>query len=640
MQQTARAGADVRVEIEAVAGLIQAASATGDFEVVQATAEAARSRAAFVLSDNAVEIVGKGYTAPTPTDPIGEVLFEVEIDVPWHGSFVLAQDFDRGIEYIPPPPPPPPSGFNVPLGDIVEAGDGSWTPGAVPLTDDTFVSEAVDRLNEILGLLVPAQPPAFPAGVLSVANGAGSSPLLASGVTANVPGSGWSAGSSVTRITAAGVSSFSFSDVGPGNAGVVSLLVNRAVVGSKELTGSGDNGNYGGLVISDQKPYPVETPGFWVSFDATVTNAAAPVGINSFQLTHSEADDTSEVYFVRDALTATPAITSPTVVEAVQGTLAYSSGVPHYGSGASLSVQASISNLAGETYYGGSDVFTVSGTNGILNNQSFGYAALGIATPLARQTTGAEAMSAVTVSLNGTGHNSGQVRGAGRNVNGAGATATLSSATVLTKVGSAGAKIDETSVTVSGLGSAPVNTNASRKGQASGDTPSAAPVAWVQSDAPAAHEATVVAGVLKHDQTDYSSGHLPVGPNLSAGRSGAQYVTFSFRRSAVSAFKINVTGSYAGCRIKLPGVSDNAGISPNAASGWWDATRAYDGAGVPGEAGDTLAGCAVGAVMSGGSGSFQITFGTQSSTNATDNEILVRFRLNAGQSITALSFTN
>ena len=59
-----------------------------------------------------------------------------------------------------------------------------------------------------------------------------------------------------------------------------------------------------------------------------------------------------------------------------------------------------------------------------------------------------------------------------------------------------------------------------------------------------------------------------------------------------------------------------------------------------GETGDTLAGCAVGAVMSGGSGAFQITFGTESSTNATSNEILIRFRLNAGQSITALSFTN
>jgi hypothetical protein len=44
--------------------------------------------------------------------------------------------------------------------------------------------------------------------------------------------------------------------------------------------------------------------------------------------------------------------------------------------------------------------------------------------------------------------------------------------------------------------------------------------------------------------------------------------------------------------------------------------------------------------MTGGSGAFNITFGTQSSTNATDNLILVRFKLATGQSITALSFSN
>ena len=68
--------------------------------------------------------------------------------------------------------------------------------------------------------------------------------------------------------------------------------------------------------------------------------------------------------------------------------------------------------------------------------------------------------------------------------------------------------------------------------------------------------------------------------------------------------------------------------------------KAYDGAGAPGEAGDTDAGCALGAVMNGASGTFQITFGTLSSTGATGNEILVRIRLNAGQSITGLSFSN
>ncbi len=44
--------------------------------------------------------------------------------------------------------------------------------------------------------------------------------------------------------------------------------------------------------------------------------------------------------------------------------------------------------------------------------------------------------------------------------------------------------------------------------------------------------------------------------------------------------------------------------------------------------------------MSGASGTFALTFGAQSSTNAAGNVILVRFRLNAGQSVTALAFSN
>ncbi len=44
--------------------------------------------------------------------------------------------------------------------------------------------------------------------------------------------------------------------------------------------------------------------------------------------------------------------------------------------------------------------------------------------------------------------------------------------------------------------------------------------------------------------------------------------------------------------------------------------------------------------MTGASGTFTAVFGPQSSSNAISNFIYVRFRLNAGQSITALSFSN
>lgn len=534
------------------------------------------------------------------------------------------------------------TGFDLPLGGVATHGDGSWTPGALPLTDSTRVSEAIDQFNELFALLIPTPPPAFPnATALTITNTNGSTPRLASGVTDNSGGgSGYTAGAAVTRISAAGVSSNTFNDMGPGKSGTVALLLNGSVLGQRVLNGVNDNGSYSGLVIADQKDYPVSTPGFFKSLDISVNLATAPVGINKFKINHTEAGATSDVFFVRDATVATPAITSPTVTQAALGTVAYSSSVPHYNAGAALTVGGSISNLAGETYYGGTDPLSLQGTNAITTAQTYTYVNLGITTPIARQTTGATPITPVTINIDGTNvHASGVIQGTAKNVNGASTVTTMATTTILVKRGTASAaKVDEMSVPVTGLGTSPNGNNAVRVTMGATDTPTGSGTTWDPAAALATHEATVVGGVLKHDVTDYSAVTiLPQGPDLSSGRSGAQYATFKFARSARSAFKINITGSYAGCMVKLPGVSDT---QPNAVNGWWNAFQPYDGAGVPGEAGDTLAGCATGSVMNGASGSFQITFGTQSSTNATNNEIIVRLKLTAGQQVTALSFSN
>ena len=76
----------------------------------------------------------------------------------------------------------------------------------------------------------------------------------------------------------------------------------------------------------------------------------------------------------------------------------------------------------------------------------------------------------------------------------------------------------------------------------------------------------------------------------------------------------------------MPGVSDSNAISPNATGGaWYDAFSLYDGSGNPGGAGNG-AGCANGGVASGSSGSVNITLGTQSTTNATNNVVLIRIK--------------
>ena len=528
-------------------------------------------------------------------------------------------------------------GFHLVLGNTNVYGTGSWA-GAVSLNNGTNVSSAVELLNSVLGKLVPVSPPSFPNGSLTVSS-VGYSPVLASGVT-DLANSGITAGTAVTRITGSVSSSNTFYNINTTNGGTLNLLLNNSVVGSHALTGTGDNGNYSGLVIAGEGAYPASTPGFWTAANISVSSATVSSnGVNSLQLTDTGAGSSNTVYFVKDSLVSVPGVTGAAVAQSSAGTIANSSSVPHYNSGAVLRASGSISNLAGQTYYNGNPL-SVSATNSILTTQTFTYSGVGIATPIPQNTTAATAITPVLVNVNGTNvHTKGTLTYTAMNVNGSGSASP--STIVLVKNGTApSTSVDEMSIPVTGLGSSPNGSNAARVGMANGDTPSNATTAWNQSAALQTYDAAVVAGVLSCNQTNYTTGYLPVGPNLS-GQAATQYVTFSFNRTALSQFKINVTGSYAGCWISLPGVSDSTLISPNALGhAWWSMFSLYDGAGVPGGAGDSIAGCALGTAMAGATGVYTVTFGTQSSTNATGNTILVRFKLTAGQSITALSFTN
>jgi hypothetical protein len=141
--------------------------------------------------------------------------------------------------------------------------------------------------------------------------------------------------------------------------------------------------------------------------------------------------------------------------------------------------------------------------------------------------------------------------------------------------------------------------------------------------------------------TNYTTGYLPVGPDYSS-KDATQYVTFKFSKAGLSNFKVAVTGTYTELLIGLPGISDNASLSPNAKGGaWWTAKALYNGSGVPGRAGDTTAGCANGSVAAGtGTQTVNIDLGSANTTNSTGNVVLVRFKLAAGQSITSLAINS
>jgi hypothetical protein len=216
---------------------------------------------------------------------------------------------------------------------------------------------------------------------------------------------------------------------------------------------------------------------------------------------------------------------------------------------------------------------------------------------------------------------------------------------VLRKTGNATA-VDEGNVVVTSVGTG--SGNAVRiESPGSGNTPVYTANATVfnsQTSTLQTYDATVIgttsAGVLKHDQTNYATGYLPVGPDLSSGRSGTQYFTFRFIRTDVSKFDITYAGNVAGIWVALPGsVID----SSSSANGWINMTVAYAGAGYPGvnSPGNGSDGCALGGAVvpnvTTASTSKTCTFGTVSSSSTATNEIYVRVALTSGQTVTGLS---
>ena len=151
-----------------------------------------------------------------------------------------------------------------------------------------------------------------------------------------------------------------------------------------------------------------------------------------------------------------------------------------------------------------------------------------------------------------------------------------------------------------------------------------------------ATDATVVAAVMKYDVTNYSTGYLPVGPNLSSGRASSQYFTFKFTQASLQNFNINYTGTIAGLWVALPGSIIDTTAAPT--KGWLDMSQAYNGIGIPGTGvgGNGNAGCSTnGAAILNSNGTYSVTF-TPGSTSSVGS-VYVRVKLTSGQSLTALS---
>ena len=466
----------------------------------------------------------------------------------------------------------------------------------------------------------------------------------------------------------------------------VTASINASASGARTFTtteGGANNGTFTRLVTSDHKDYDQVDSSYpqrlYLVADAKITQDLADysVGLSAQRLESSAGGNTGYVHVLKDDVTATPTTTIGTVAEGTQGTYRYVSGVPYYNTGSpTVTVTGTtIEDFTGQAYQDttsphevDNDTNQESTSGDVITNSDFTYANVdGASTMLSSgipvTDTGvgsAYTIGAVTVPITSSGVRSVKtIKARSKNANGTGSydssstkiqvyTASLLSlddeADGITVSDSLGAGFDDDAVRISGFGSL------------SGDTPSLfdssnanyyTDSAWSGAVTVAGtNEAISRFGTIKHFTTDLSSGYLPAGPDLATGRDGgeAQYFTFAFRRTTMSNFTVRLSGIVSGVFIAAPGTAIDSASSLN---GWLDASITYGGSGVPGantgSGGNGSNGCAFTSgdrILDGTSYSnstFTLTLGSENATNATGNNVLIRIKLESGDSITALS---
>jgi len=554
--------------------------------------------------------------------------------------------------------------FNSAMGvNVGQPSLGKLVSRAVKMTTTSTVSNGIAQLNFILGKLVPPNPPSFPNNQPLYINNLTVYRMCDFTQTDNTNNNRNVAGGTTVSLIKRNSSydTVFITGCGPGIEGTVTAYRNDIDVGSRIMTDTqgevtligDDNGTFGELNIANDQDYslitdpPIATT-FWQSFDVRAVGTVTE-GWNEVYIDHTAADNTNTAYWYYDASTpGTPSVTNYSLTAPVSPIVIYSSTIPHYTTANSFTLDFEVNKLSGDTYPT-SDTFITGTAGGAFNAPiSVTYAGAGVTTPLARNlyvSSGSLNVTTTAQIKSGFGSNAAACSIAVNNGYNVGTRTFSPGATVLFKTGTS-TSVDETNISVASFGSG--SGNAARIiNPGSSDTPSITSTTSFNSQTSTleTYDAVVVGngsqGVIKHDQTDYSTGYLPAGPDLSVGRSGGQYFTFKYTRSAVSKFDIQFTGTLAGIWVALPGSTiDNS----STLNGWVSMTTAYAGSGAPGASiaggGNGSNGCALGGIVqinSSGTQRRTCTFGTVSSSSTATNEIVIRIKLNSGQSITALS---
>ena len=510
---------------------------------------------------------------------------------------------------------------------------GSFRAGAYTPTVNDFTKDSIDELNYILGKLVPTQPDNIDGVALTLTGTAGVGRLCDGFTPTNNTGGSLTpvAGTQYTRNTDSTITSNYLTEYGPGDSGTVEGFVNAVGVGTTTLNISfglyavkSDNGTYGALQIANDKDAADSsrnvgiTSLFYEVYDARLIDAASPDGFNKAFIKHG-SNQTANVFWYEDPSTVTaPVISFSAVTSPSSPTLNYSSGVPHYTEATANNFQYTVTvlNASGDMYTQDKLLNSDGQTAGFQNPGHKEYDDFSGGTlPPARNFgvgTGANVVVAQTprdlhLTLTSNhftrfdastpyGSHNNQRLSYSTNINIMGTTARTNA-------------IDEDNILISSLGTGSGNATRVNAGS-TGDNPTPVFTSWTASSSVATYEAVVRGAVLRHDQTDYSSGYLPAGPDYSSGRSGTQYFQIELIRSNVSEFNITYTGSAAGCFVCMP---DNSAwtTSLSGTNGWADMFQAYRGAGIPTSA---EPGCSSGGLMTSSGGTTTCVFGTESSS--------------------------
>ena len=585
---------------------------------------------------------------------------------------------------------------------------GSLVSNALTLTVTTSTTDAIAQLNQILGKLTPSSPPNFPGNVATSIIPA-STFTITTGTTSAIMtgdsarGTGWTQQNQISGNTyqLAGGTTFSairsnayatstLSAIKSGTGNVRAWIGGNVVAGFVNITGASGTTTNGNLTITNDTDFHNVAlgvaAGFWQSANVSAATAAgiAP-GWNTITIEdlggYTTGNTNSLMWYndISSAAAGTPTF-SNTSATLTTNVVTYSSSIPHFTSGSIFRLKGNVNNLSGETYpttsntaftsaqgaAGGFQAPTAVATGTALASAGYWSGTLPLPRYLCNTTygSGTSAYYETNSSILTTGFGNSTAGPTLTVTNGytaSAATAHSPSATILWKNGT-GTAIDETTIAATtpiGAVSGGMYRVVYAQSTDTGSAVTGSETTWNSTSSTlATYDATVTgwasptSGVIRCDQTNYSTGYLPVGPNLT-GQGSTQYFTVRFAQSGVSTFYLNYTGICANIFCAMPtsggvGGTNATSVSNATYNGWLTAAISNSG-GVPGpgSSGNGSAGCVTGAVPSfntvvtsgTGSGKMQIYFGTTLSTGAVGNYIYIRFKLTAGQYISALSLT-